>query len=208
MDKSEHRIGLLGGTFDPPHLAHLRIAEESRIAFNLSEIWFIPAGSPPHKRGTFFSFEDRFNMLKVAIKFNPFFKVLDIEKEETPSYTLKTLEKLKKLYSQKEFFLIIGMDAFQEIETWWHYERFLNFCNLIVVSRGAGNWKRAEDFVKDRAEKLWGKEAKKKAFFLEVFPLEISSTLLRTYLKEGRSIRYLVPEEVYFYLKERGFLQV
>ncbi len=63
MDKSEHRIGLLGGTFDPPHIAHLRIAEETRIAFNLREVWFIPAGHPPHKAESLFSFEERFEML-------------------------------------------------------------------------------------------------------------------------------------------------
>lgn len=206
MDKLEHRIGLIGGTFDPPHLAHLRIAEEVRIAFSLSEIWFIPAGHPPHKKEAFFSFEDRLQMLIAATKKNPYFKVLDVEREETPSFTLKTLKKLKKLYSEKEFFFVVGIDAYSEIETWWHYEKFLEYCNLIIVSRGLRDWKGAEEFVKEKAEKIWGKEATNKVYFLEVFPFELSSTLLRNYIKTGKSIRYLVPEEIYFYLKEKGSL--
>jgi len=205
MARSDPKIGLLGGTFDPPHLAHLRIAEEVRETFSLSEVWFIPAGYPPHKKDALFSFEDRFNMLQLATKNNPFFRVLDIERDENPSYTLKTLEKLKKLYPEKEFFLILGIDAFLEIDTWWHYERFLEFVKMIVVSRGKGEWKYKELQVKERARALWGEGKEKKVYFLEVFPFEISSTHIREYLKTGKSIRYLVPEEVYFYLKERGF---
>jgi len=205
MARSEPKIGLLGGTFDPPHLAHLRIAEEVREAFSLKEVWFIPAGYPPHKKEALFSFEDRFNMLQLATKHNPFFRVLDIEREEKPSYTLKTLEKLKKLYPEKKFFLILGIDAFLEIDTWWHYERFLEFVKIIVVSRGKKKWTDIELQVKERARALWGEGNEEKVSFLEVFPFEISSTLIREYLKTGKSIRYLVPEEVYFYLKERVF---
>ncbi len=141
--------------------------------------------------------------LYLATRNNPFFKVLDLEKDEKPSYTLKTLEKLKALHPEKDFFLIVGFDAFKEIETWWHYEKFLDYCDLIVVSRGKGDWKREGPFVKERAQTLWGKKGKHRVYFLEVFPFEISSTLLREYLKKGISIRYLVPEEIYTYLKER-----
>jgi nicotinate-nucleotide adenylyltransferase len=208
MAKSELKIGLLGGTFDPPHLGHLRVAEEVRLAFHLKEVWFIPAGYPPHKGIPFFSFEERFKMLDLATSSNPYFKVLDLEREERPSYTLKTLEKLKGLYPEREFFLIVGFDAFTELETWWHFEKFLDYCEIIVVSRGSGDWKKGKLEVEERAQILWGEKGKKKVHFLEIFPYEISSTLLRDYLKKGRSIRYLIPEEVYFYLKERGYLSV
>lgn len=204
MGKSEIKIGLLGGTFDPPHLAHLRIAEEARIAFNLFEIWFIPAGYPPHKENPPSPFEIRLEMLKLATKNNPFFQTLDIEKEEKPSYTFKTLEKLKKLYPHYSFFLLLGWDAYLEIETWWHYEKFLEYVELIVLSRGAGDWSKAKEVVKNKALKLWGEKSIDKVHFLQVFPLEISSTKIRNLIKEEKSIRYLVPEEVYFYLQKNA----
>ncbi len=205
MGRSESKIGILGGTFDPPHIAHLRIAEEARLAFNLKEIWFIPAGLPPHKFSPQTSFENRFRMVQLAIQNNPFFKVLDIEKTSQPSYTLKTLQRLKKDFSNFLFYLILGWDAFFEIETWWHYQEFLDYAEIIVLSRGKGNWKGGEKKVKDYAQKLWKK--KEKVHFLEVFPLEISSSLIKKFLEEKKSIRYLVPEEVYFYILEHKLYQ-
>lgn len=202
MARSGAKIGLLGGTFDPPHLAHLRIAEEAREAFQLSEVWFIPAGYPPHKERPTTSFEKRFEMLALSIQGNPYFKALDIEKETSPSFTLKTLERLKVTYPGHTFYLILGWDAYLEIDSWWHYEKFLDYVEIIVISRGKGEWEGAPFIVKERAQSLWG--IKEKVHFLEVFPLEISSTLLRRYLKEGKSIRYLVPEEVFHYISEHN----
>lgn len=206
MDKLELRIGILGGTFDPPHIAHLRIAEEVRINFALDEVWFIPASHPPHKKKLVASFKDRYNMIFLSTNKNPYFKVLDIEKEEKPSYTLKTLQKLKTLYPGYKFYLIIGWDAFEEFETWWHYEKFLDHTDIIVVSRGYKNWKNAYKKLHEKAKKLWKKveNLEKRICFLEVFPLEISSTKLKELMKKKQSIRYLVTEEVYLYIEERG----
>jgi nicotinate-nucleotide adenylyltransferase len=202
MARSGAKIGLLGGTFDPPHLAHLRIAEEARVAFQLSEVWFIPAGYPPHKERPTTPFEKRFEMLALSIQGNPYFKALDIERETFPSFTLKTLERLKATYPEPTFYLILGWDAYLEIDSWWHYEKFLDYVEIIVVSRGKGEWEGAPFIVKERAQSLWGKS--EKVHFLEVFPLEISSTLLRRYLKEGKSIRYLVPEEVFNFISSHN----
>lgn len=202
MGKSGPKIGLLGGTFDPPHLAHLRIAEEVRDTFSFSEIWFIPAGYPPHKENPPSPFEARFEMLRLAISGNPYFKILDLEREMRPSYTLKTLEKLCLLYPDYHYYLIVGWDAFWDIDKWWHSERFLDYVNIIVLSRGFGDWRGAEHEVKNRAIKLWGAQGKDKVFFLEIFPLDISSTKIRNLISQGKSIRYLVPEEVYFFLQK------
>lgn len=206
MDRLELKIGILGGTFDPPHIAHLRVAEEVRLHFSLDEIWFIPAGYPPHKKRLYAPFEDRYNMLFLSIKNNPYFKVLDIERNEKPSYTLKTLQKLKTFYPHYDFFLIIGWDSFEEFETWWHYEKFLELAKIVVVSRGHRNWEGVYEKLYQKAQKLWNqvKDLENKVFFLQVFPLEISSTKLRELREKKHSIRYLVPEEVYFYLEERG----
>ncbi|PMP94098.1 MAG: nicotinate (nicotinamide) nucleotide adenylyltransferase [Thermodesulfobacterium geofontis] len=207
MDKSElKKIGILGGTFDPPHLAHLRIAEEVREIYQLNKVFFIPAGLPPHKKEvSISSFEDRFEMVKIAIEGNSYFEVLDIEKDIVPSYTLKTLQKLENLYPESEKFLIIGWDSFCEFETWWNYEKFLNYTNIVVVPRRIKSWEEAKTFFYNKIRELWPEEqALKKVFFCETIPFEVSSSLIRNLVKEGRSVRYLVPEKVYFYIKEKG----
>ncbi|PMP67538.1 MAG: nicotinate (nicotinamide) nucleotide adenylyltransferase [Thermodesulfobacterium geofontis] len=207
MDKSElKKIGILGGTFDPPHLAHLRIAEEVREIYQLNKVFFIPAGLPPHKKEvSISSFEDRFEMVKIAIEGNSYFEVLDIEKDIVPSYTLKTLQKLENLYPESEKFLIIGWDSFCEFETWWNYEKLLNYTNIVVVPRRIKSWEEVKTFFYNKIRELWPEEqALKKVFFCETIPFEVSSSLIRNLVKEGRSVRYLVPEKVYFYIKEKG----
>lgn len=203
MAKLEPKVGIFGGSFDPPHIAHLRVAEEVRENFNLDEVWFIPAGQPPHKQGTLFSFEDRLEMLKLSVKENPFFKVSDIERELRPSYTLNTLKILRDRHPDIRFFLLLGWDAFSEIESWYHYLEIPKYADFIIFSRGKGDWSNLFTQAKERVCTLWGKELLKKTFFAVVSPLEISSTQIRALLKEGRSIRYLVPEEVFFYIKHK-----
>lgn len=206
MDKLElKKIGILGGTFDPPHIAHLRIAEEVRETYQLERIWFIPAGLPPHKKEEFISsFEDRFKMVELAIEGNSYFEVLDIERDIKPSYTLKTLQKLKENYSESEFFLIIGWDSFCEFETWWNYERFLDYTNIVVVPRRVKTWEEVQAYFYNKIRELWFEEkAIKKVFFCPTVSFDISSSLIRKLTKQGKSIRYLVPEKVYFYIKEK-----
>ena len=206
MDKSGlKRIGILGGTFDPPHLAHLRIAEEVREAYQLDKVFFIPAGFPPHKKNILSPFTDRLEMVKLAIQKNPFFEALDIEKDIIPSYTLKTLQKLKRFYPKTDFFLIIGWDSFCEFETWWNYEKFLDFTNIIVIPRRIKSWEEAQKYFYIKIKELWfEKEIEEKVFFYKTKSFDISSTLIRNLCKQGKSIRYLVPEKVYFYIQEKG----
>ena len=208
MDKSElKKFGILGGTFDPPHLAHLRIAEEVRENWELDKVFFIPAGIPPHKKeGSFSSFEDRLQMVKLAIEGNPYFEVLDIERAIIPSYTLKTLQRLKEIYPESEKYLIIGWDSFCEFETWWNYEEFLDYTNIIVVPRGIKDWDSALGYFRNKIRELWkdNDKALKKVFFGKTTLFDISSTLIRKLVSQKRSIRYLVPEKVYWYIKEKG----
>lgn len=205
MDKSEFKkIGILGGTFDPPHIAHLRIAEEVREVYQLNKVLFIPAGLPPHKKeGSISSFEDRFRMVELAVEGNLYFEAFDIERDIIPSYTLKTLQILEGLYPESEKFLIIGWDSFCEFETWWNYKNFLDYTNIVVVPRRIRSWEEAQGYFYHKIRELWLEEkALKKVFFCETTPFDISSSLIRKLVKENRSIRYLVPEKVYFYIKE------
>ncbi len=210
MDRSELRkIGILGGTFDPPHLAHLRIAEETREAYQLDKVFFIPAGLPPHKKDyTISPFEYRFKMVELAIKGNSAFEILDIEKDIIPSYTLKTLQKLSNVFPDAEKFFILGWDSFCEFETWWNYEKILDFANIIVIPRKVKNWRDLERYFQKKVRELWKEEKRYRVFLFKTETLNISSTFIRDLCKQGKSIRYLVPESVYFYIKEKGLYRV
>ncbi len=190
------RIGLLGGTFDPIHLAHLRIAEEVREELALSEVWFIPAGVPPHKRAEpHLPFEERLRLVELAVKDHPAFRALDLEgRRPGPSYTVDTLKELRQRHPQHEFFFILGLDAFLEIETWYQYPRIPELARLVVVSRGEFPLEKA----RIRARELF---PEKEILFLSVTRLDISSTDIRRRLKAGLSVRYLVPEPVFEALK-------
>ena len=204
MDKLElkniKKLGLLGGTFDPPHIAHLRIAEEVRENFGLEKIAFIPTAYPPHKKLEEYSpFQHRLEMVKLAIKSNPFFLCLDIEKDIKPSYTLKTLQILKKNLPNTEFFFIIGPDSFVSINTWWKWEELPKWAHFIVLTNRTQIF--SLDYFKNLAKKLYKNLAEKFLFF-ENTPLNISSSKIRKLVKEKKSIKYLVLEEVEDYIKK------
>ena len=203
MDKLElKKVGILGGTFDPPHYGHLRIAEEVKEFLKLEKIFFIPAGLPPHKRALNISkFEHRFNMIKLAIKDNPYFEALDIEKDLIPSYTVNTLKLLKDKFPQTEFFFIVGIDSFLSISTWWNYEKILDYTNLVVVPRKGH--KDIDEKTKKLAEELFP-ERFEKVKFVEVEGLMVSASKIRKLVSLKKSIRYLVPEEVRKYIEAQG----
>jgi nicotinate-nucleotide adenylyltransferase len=205
MGKSEPKVGILGGTFDPPHLAHLRIAEEALEAFSLDEVWFCPAFDPPHrKEKPKADFEERLHMTSLAVENNPAFKVIDIERGESPSYTIITLQKLKKLFPQVNFYLIIGWDSFLELPSWHRYQELIDLAELIVCTRGNMDKAEAEAIFSKKVEAYWGSSKKERVHLLFVFPFEISSTAIRKLRANGKSIRYLVPEGVYAYILEKG----
>ncbi len=205
MGKSEPKVGILGGTFDPPHLAHLRIAEEALEAFSLDEVWFCPAFDPPHrKEKPKADFEKRIYMTSLAVENNPAFKVLDIERGESPSYTIITLQKLKKLFPQVNFYLIIGWDSFLELSSWHRYQELIDLAELIVCTRGKMDKAEASAIFSKKVEAYWESSKKERVHLLFVFPFEISSTAIRKLRANGKSIRYLVPEGVYAYILEEG----
>jgi nicotinate-nucleotide adenylyltransferase len=205
MGKSEPKVGILGGTFDPPHLAHLRIAEEALEAFSLNEVWFCPAFDPPHrKEKPKADFEKRLHMTSLAVENNPAFKVIDIERGESPSYTIITLQKLKKLFPQVNFYLIIGWDSFLELPSWYRYQELIDLAELIVCTRGNMDKAEAETIFSKKVEAYWRSSKKERVHLLFVFPFEISSTAIRKLRANGKSIRYLVPEGVYAYILEMG----
>jgi nicotinate-nucleotide adenylyltransferase len=195
-----NKIGILGGTFNPIHNGHLIMAEEIRETFNLDKVLFIPSGNPPHKSSKeVIDKEHRFNMVSEAIEGNVFFEKSRIEVErEGYTYTIDTLKKLKK--SQKEnvlLYYIVGADVLYDLSKWKDYELVFKECEFIAALRpGSG----IEDF-EGHIEYLKTKyQAKIKKAYIPL--IDISSTEIRKRVKEGRSIKYLVPESVENYIKE------
>jgi nicotinate-nucleotide adenylyltransferase len=189
------KIGLLGGTFDPIHNGHLIIAEYLRDHLSLEEIWFIPARCHPLKDNEIISTpEVRYRMLQIAIADNPAFKSLDIElKREGVSYTIDTLNYLADKFHAlvPEFYFLIGMDIVNELHRWKDPQQILEKSIVIAFGRPG--------FKANKAARVFLPYIQ----FIHVPLLEISSSLIRQRCQDGRSIRYLVPEEVREYITEK-----
>ncbi len=209
------KIGILGGTFNPIHYGHLAAAEEVRDRLKLDRVLFIPSFQPPHKRENDVpSAVHRMEMVRLAAAHNQFFDPSDIElKRGGRSYTIDTIEALRESYPGIDLYFITGLDSFLEIQTWNHWERRLTLCTFVVLSRPGYQF---TDLLKidfmlpaqDQVLKLDRGELVHVDFragawsvYLELIPLyDISSTDIRTRVKEGRSIKYLLPEAVETYI--------
>ncbi|MGE0367696.1 MAG: nicotinate-nucleotide adenylyltransferase [Candidatus Dadabacteria bacterium] len=205
------RIGLFGGTFDPVHFGHLRAAEEIRETLDLSRVWFVPSAIPPHKDKDITPSVHRLKMLEIAVEPNPFFGIntYEIEKKTT-SYTIETLRHLTSTHPDAEFFFIVGSELFSRIETWKAYNELFTLSNFAVIGRpgqddGFPSLPLAlkKDFSYHNSEGnviSYINSHSKIIAFTRFQGLEISSTEIRTYVNEGASVRYLVPDGVAGYI--------
>lgn len=183
------KIGILGGTFDPPHLAHLMIAQESMDACNLNEVWFIPTSIPPHKKNEdMASAKERVEMTRLAINNRDPFKLCTIELDrEGPSYTLDTINILKRKYPNDEFYFIIGSDMAVSLHTWNGIEELKKSVTFIVTTRP--NYTVGSPFEEEFIK-------------VNVPEMELSSSDIRQRVSQKESIRYLMPEAVRMYVEE------
>lgn len=216
MDRSEHlrgknkSIGLFGGTFDPIHLGHLRCAQEVLETFHLNQVIFILAATPPHKTDRpIISTRHRWEMVKMSIADNPSFVLSDVEiRREGRSYSIETISYYHRNRGNRErLFFILGADAFCEIETWKDYSQLFTLCDFIVISRPNFNPFNArvlqsEGFLNEGKEERFRHPSGNALYLHQVTPIGISSTELRKAIKEGRSIKYLVPKEVEGYIRK------
>lgn len=209
------KIGILGGTFNPIHLAHLRIAEEVRENLALDRVLFIPAAAPPHKlmQGEL-PFAKRCELVRMAVTDNPVFELSQIEGErEGKSYSIDTLRSLRERHPYDELFFIIGSDSFLEFSTWHEYRSIFEIASIVVVERPGAQVKSLadslpagvySDFTRvPDANRLIHRSGHQVHYFGECL-LDISSTRIRTLARQGRTIRYLVPEAVERYIMEQG----
>jgi nicotinate-nucleotide adenylyltransferase len=189
------RIGILGGTFNPPHLGHLICAQEAYLQLGLDRLTLIPARIPPHKPveeepGP----EHRLRLCRLAIQGDDRFDVSDLEiNREGPSYTVDTLEELHRSAPEHELFLIVGGDIAAGLPNWREPERVLSLATLAIAKR-RGTSRAAVD---DALRVLRGGE---EAQFFRMPRIAISSTMLRDRVRAGESIRYYVPDPVVSYI--------
>ncbi|HVM97026.1 MAG TPA: nicotinate-nucleotide adenylyltransferase, partial [Candidatus Acidoferrales bacterium] len=201
------RIGILGGTFNPIHLAHLRSAEEVREAQGLDRVLFIPSASPPHKRQRdLASAAHRVAMVRRAIAGNSAFRVSTIELDRPGrSYSVDTLRSLLQRMPQATFTFILGIDAFREIGTWKEYRALFGLCDIVVTSRPPRLQTRLnesipvaaqKDFCYRRRTNTLEHKTGHRIVYQEISDLEVSASYLRERLARGLSIKYLVPPSV------------
>jgi nicotinate-nucleotide adenylyltransferase len=205
-------IGIFGGTFDPVHLGHLRVAEEIRERFDLEKVLFIPVNNPPHKQGRRISDgEVRSTMLKIATQGNRFLHLSRMELERGGiSYSIETIKELER--KTEDLLFIIGVDAFSEIHTWKSYQELFYHANFAVMVRPSeksaqGVESLPEDvrpYVEETKDGHLEHRSGRKIFFCHVTQLDISSTKIRELVRTNRSIRYLVSRGVEKYITERG----
>jgi nicotinate-nucleotide adenylyltransferase len=217
------KVGLFGGTFNPIHFGHLRAALEVREGVGLDRVFLIPAAVPPHKaQGDVAAATDRLRMVTLAVEGAPGLAVSDVEiRREGPSYTIDTVRHFgNELPDGTEIFLVVGWDAFREIDTWKSFRKLMALVPLIVISRpGAANHcgepdgQALQEFIRSRISPectLSAAPAGVSAPGIQgvtLFPvtaLDVSSRRIRDLVSTGRSIRFLVPESVRQYIKTKG----
>jgi nicotinate-nucleotide adenylyltransferase len=201
-------IGILGGTFDPIHYGHLRPAQEVLRALDLAEIRVIPAANPPHRRSPLATPEQRLRMVERAVAGVPGFTVDDREfRRGGPSYTVLTLESLRREFGDRPLCLLMGLDAFEDIETWHQWQRLPELAHFIVMTRPGWEFpagERLPPWARDRLVRETSKLAQAgagKIYFQAVTPQDISATHIREALARGEPVEAWLPSVVLEYIR-------
>ena len=199
------KIGIIGGTFDPVHYGHLILAEQARVEASLDQVIFMPAMVQPFKLNTRITGGGhRFAMLQEAVAGNPFFSVsrMELDKQEI-SYTINTLIDCRGEFgTDSELYFIIGTDAFLNLENWYAAEDLLEGFSFIIGTRPGYKEQELKDLV-ERLKNQYGT----KIIEIHNSEVEISSTDIKNRVREGKSIKYLVPEGVEEYIFRNGLYQ-
>ena len=225
MSSNTNKSGILGGTFDPVTLGHLGLARNIQERMNLDQIWFIPAWQSPHKLDQpTTEAHHRSKMLKEALAPYPGFKISEIElNREKVSYTIDTLIELQDQYSDTEWYLILGMDTFQDFTTWKNVREILERVHLVVATRPGYTNDLASKTLQTLTDNLpfsyqlhqqengaqtyLCPETGKTLVFCDIEPLDISSSKIRERVRDGLSVKKMLPPEVERYIMAHHLYQ-
>ncbi|RJG51232.1 nicotinate-nucleotide adenylyltransferase [Motilimonas pumila] len=208
MRQAQSIIAFLGGTFDPIHFGHLRLATEVQQALD-AQVMLLPNQTPPHKAQQQVSFAHRCNMVELAIAAHPELTLSTLEAQlPQPNYSVQTLQHLRQHQPQAAIVFVIGMDSLLNIQSWHRWQELLAYCHLLVCRRPGCN----TDYPAPLAQFLAQHESTDiepllrtrngRIFFLESTELEISSSHIRQQIIQGQSPRYLLPDNVIEYIKQ------
>ncbi len=189
------RLGILGGTFDPPHVGHLILAEYACDAVQLDRVLFVPAADPPHKHRTRVAVEHRLAMITLAIADRPEFSVSRVDIDRVgPHYTVDMLRLLGTQYSEAELYFIMGGDSLRDLLKWSRPQELITLCRLIVMGRPDA---KADPHMHDAV--LPG--LAERVIMTESPMLGLSSSAIARRLRSGQSVRYVVPAPVLSYIE-------
>jgi nicotinate-nucleotide adenylyltransferase len=192
------RLGIFGGTFDPIHLGHLILADQCREACALDQVWFVVAGTPPHKPARRTGVHHRLEMARIAVAGHPSFKVSEIETVRPgPHYSVETLATIRDQHPNDDLFFLIGADSLTDLPTWREPARIAELATIVVVNR-PGIEEATTASLPD-----FGPTAHPLAR-VSIPPVGIASSEVRRRLSERRSVRYLVPRGVEAYIEAHG----
>ena len=210
-------IGIFGGTFDPIHHGHLRLAEELAEEAKLGEVRFVPSGTPPHRTSPGASADDRVAMARLATAGNPKFAVDDRETKRTgPGYTVDTLTELRREFGvSRSLALLLGADAFLELATWHRWRELFSLAHIVVAYRPGFPIDTWQARMPQPLAHEYAVRSMQQPLAVHLAPaggiaavsmtgLDISATFVRTALAAGESVRYLLPDAVLDYIQTRG----
>lgn len=191
------KVGIMGGTFDPIHIGHLILGENAYLQFGLDKVVFMPSGNPPHKKdrdgGTDLQ---RMDMVKLAIASNTHFEISDIEmNEDGYTYTYRTLERLVKEHPDTEYYFIIGADSLFYFDSWKNPQRIADACTLVVATRNHTSDEKLDEKI-EFVRKRFNANIEK----LDTENIDCSSSQIRSWIKEGHTVKYYVPDTVINYI--------
>lgn len=205
------RIALFGGTFNPIHIGHLRVAEEVRHFCKIDKVLFIPSGNPPLKSHDVAPATDRLNMVKMSVAQNPYFEVSDIElHKQTLTFTIDTVKQMRSQFTNERLFFVCGVDAFLDLPNWKAPEELLHSIEFIVVNRPGyklADSKYIVDFVYNDLQTPYVQAKLHNGNYVNVLTVSNychSSSYIRHCIKSGISVRYLVHDEVLRYIDQHN----
>ena len=192
----------MGGTFDPIHMGHLILGEQSFEQLHLDKVLFMPSGNPPHKRNRAGRASDgqRVDMVRLAIEDNPHFELSLADMHETGyTYTYRTLEELKEQNPDTDYYFIIGADSLFTFDEWKEPARICRACTLVVAVRDHASSDELNQEIKRLSAEYEGRFT-----LLDTMNIDVSSHQIRSWVSEGKSLKYYVPDPVISYMKENG----
>jgi nicotinate-nucleotide adenylyltransferase len=184
------RVGFYGGSFDPVHNGHLAVAEAARTKLELDEVWLVPTGHPSHRDEPYASYEDRFEMVRLAVDGKLSLLASDVESPQSAPkhYTIETIRRLRQSRPADEWFVILGMDSFNNLHTWREPQALASEAELIVVSRPG--------LQPDAKLRL----PASRVHFIPAVQVDVSASQIRRRVVEGQRIAGLVPARVEEYI--------